>query len=281
MRWVRRIAGVLFLLGAGLLVLHLSGRLVPLRNPDIYTARTGFKDDITLTYEEARAQLARRPGESDEQFAVRATDVVNRGMAHYWKDEGIDKYRLRLPPWENYLFWIAGLIDPKGYGKWEFADSDKALERGVGLCSQQTIILVRALRQNGVPAAIVGLDGHVVAMARVGPGHDILLDPDYGVVVPHSIAEVQGDPEIVRPYYAAKYRPKRVDHLVDVYGPQGNFIDPSGDRKYTSMKRIRETVFYTAAWAFPLALMAPYGIGMTVFTLLGTARRRRERGRRP
>lgn len=281
MRWVKRIAGVLFVLGAGLLILHLSGRQMSLRNPEIYTSRTAFDHDISLTYEEARAQLVRRPGESDEEFAVRATYVVNRGMAHYWKDEGIDKFRLRLPPWENYLFWVASFVNPKRYAKWEFANPDKALERGVGLCSEHAIVLVHALRRNGVPATIVGLDGHVVAMALVRPETFYLLDADYGVVLPHSIMEVQQDPEIVRPYYAAKYPPQVADYLVEVYGPEGNRMDPSGERIYTAGKRRREAVFYTAAWAIPVAFMAPYGIGMAVVTLVGAARRRGKRGQRP
>jgi len=271
-RTVRRITAALAVLGALLLALHVAGRFVPLRNPAVYTEANHFPDDITLTYAEAKAQLVRRPGEARGDFAVRATDVVNRGMAHYWRDDGAVRFHVHVPPWENYFLWALGWIDPAGYGKWEFADDDKALERGVGLCSQQAIILVRALRRAGVPAAIVGLSGHVVATAAVGPGALILLDPDYGVVVPHSLAEVQRDPDLVRPYYAAKYPPRQVDLLVGIYGPEGNFVDPTGADAYTAGRRRKEAWTYTACWVLPLVLMVPYG----AVAAIGAVRRRRK-----
>ena len=62
-------------------------------------------------------------------------------IAHYWRDEGINKYYLRIPFWENYLLYIASYIDPEEYLKYEFYDYRRAIERGVGLCSQQAIIV--------------------------------------------------------------------------------------------------------------------------------------------
>lgn len=269
---VRRITAALAVLGVLLLGLHLAGRLIPLRNPAVYAKLHHFPDDITLTYEEAKAQLVRRPGESAADFAVRATYVVNRGMAHYWEDDGAVRYRLHLPPWENYLFWAYGWIRPKVYAKWEFADPDKALERGVGLCSQQSIVLVRALHRGRVRATIVGLGGHTIVTAVVGPDTRILLDPDYGVVVPQSLREVQRNPDVIRPYYVS-YPPERVDHLVDVYGPKGNFVDQTGGYAYTAGRRWKEKWLYTACWVIPLVLMAPYAMLVAV----GAARRRLKR----
>jgi len=272
---LRRITAALAVVGALLLALHLGGRVVPLRNPAIYSERTPFPHDIQLTYEEARSQLVRRAGETAEAYALRAHDVVTRGMAHYWRDDGVDKYHLRLPPWENYVLWAASFVRPGMYRKWEFADPDRALERGVGLCSQAAIVLVHALRNNGVPAVIVGLDGHVVAMAAVAPGKRILLDADYGVVVPFGLTEVSANPDLVRPYYAAKYPPAKVDQMVGIYGPKGNFLDPSGAANYTAVRHRREVISYTLCWVIPLVLMAPYGL-----VLAGTALRRRLKRRK-
>lgn len=276
MHWLRRITGALFLVGAALLVLHVAGRFVPLRPSAIYAEPTGFDDDITLTYAEARAQLVRRPGENPLDFAERATHVVSHAMAHYWKAEGAARFHLRVPPWENYVMWLAGVLRPRRFGQWEYADPDKALERGVGLCSQQTIVLVRALRRQGVVAVLVSLQGHVVGMAGSGT-RVVLLDPDYDVVVPHGLREVEKDPEIVRPYYAAKYPPEVVDRLVGIYGSGGYQVDATGVANYTQSHRAWEFVFYSAAWAIPLALMAPHGLVIGASAL----RRRLKRDRRP
>lgn len=274
MRRVRTITGVLFLVGAGLLLLHLAGRFVPLRNPAVYAELHHFPNDITLTYAEARARLVRRPEEAPLAYAVRANGVVNRGMAHYWRDEGADRFRLHIPPWENYLLWALGWIDPETYGKWEFADDDKALRRGVGLCSQHTVILAGALARAGVRSVIVKLGGHIVAMTGQPPNHYVLLDPDYGVVVPHGILEVQRNPDLIRPYYAAAgYGVAEVDHLVEMYGSEeDNVLYPNGPRTYAYWRREQEHRLYTACWMIPPVLMAPYGLVLAV----GAVRRRRK-----
>ena len=57
---------------------------------------------------------------------------------HKQQDEGI-------PIYENYLLFIASYRYPDEYLKYEFVDYRKAIERGIGLCSQQAIIVSEIL----------------------------------------------------------------------------------------------------------------------------------------
>ena len=123
-RFLAIVAGIL-------LLINLYGLFRSLRDPDLKKEKTPYRNDLTLTYAEARRAWVRRPGEEEKAYALRANRLVNRAVAHYWKDEGICKYHLRVPLWENYLLWVAALVKPAEYRKYEFRDYRKAIERGV------------------------------------------------------------------------------------------------------------------------------------------------------
>ena len=238
-----------------------------MRNPDIYTEENTLKNrkgDITIKYPDIKKFLVKKPGESNETFAIRINKVVNDGFAHYWKDAGIDKYHERVPIWENYLLFLASFIDPKDYKKYEFSNYKKDLERGVGLCSSHSIVVKGVLKDYGIDAALWDIAGHVVVRANVDDKKNkwIILDPDFGVVVPYDTAAIQANPELVRPAYqnmAALYYPEAIepyttDHVVEIYGREGNHIyDVDNWFEYFS---------YWAIWIIPVLLMLPYFIQM-------------------
>ena len=261
------ISMALFLIGAALMLLNIAGLFLSLRHPGIYSEDgVLFKEDISLSFEQAVKDAARRPGETDDAYARRLTRVVNMGVAHYWSEEGADRYRLRVPARENWLLYLKSFTEPEHYSKYEFVDPERALERGVGHCSQQAMILCRLLLDNGINAKIIVLGGHVVVGARTGPGKWIVADPDYGVVVPRDIMEIMSDPELVRPFYRdveSKYLdPRRkdllsADRIVEIYGPEGNvilddFINFMGPDRYYF-----ELYSYAAIWIIPLLLLLP------------------------
>ena len=145
----------LFILGLFLLAINIIGLFKTMRNPDIYTEENTLKNrisDITIKYPEIKKLLVKKPGESNEAFAVRINKVVNDGFSHYWKEAGIDKYHIRVPLWENYLLFAASYIDPKEYKKYEFSNYKKNLERGVGLCSSHSIVVKGVLKDHGIDA---------------------------------------------------------------------------------------------------------------------------------
>jgi hypothetical protein len=255
----------LFILGILLLGINIIGLFKTMRNPDIYTEENTLKNrinDITIKYPDIKKLLVKKQNESNEAFAIRINKVVNDGFAHYWKDGGIDKYHERVPVWENYLLFLASYIDPKEYQKYEFSNYKKNLERGVGLCSSHSIVVKGVLKDYGINASLWDIAGHVVVRANVDDKNNkwIILDPDFGVVVPYDTAAIQANPELVRPayqnmaalYYPEAKEPYTTDHVVEIYGKEGNHIyDVDNWFEYLS---------YWAIWIIPVLLILPYSI---------------------
>jgi hypothetical protein len=155
----------LFFLGALLLALNITGLFKSLRNDDLYSELTPYKNDISIRYETAKKQFDRQENESDKDYALRMTMLINGTMAHYWKDEGIKKYYLKVPVWENYLLAAKQFIT--GDEKYEFRNYKKAVERGVGVCSQPCIALQNLLIANEIEADLWDIWGHIVVDAKL------------------------------------------------------------------------------------------------------------------
>lgn len=242
--------------GIALLAINVTGLFKSMRNEELYHEQnTGRLNDITITLEDAKRQLKKNPGESDMDFSIRANEIVNKSMMHYWKMEGLKKYNLRVPVWENYVLHIANSFKPDG--RYEFQNYRKNLERGIGLCSTQSIVLKGVLKENGIEAHLWDIAGHVVVRAKVSENHWYILDPDFGLVVPYDTDKIEGDPEIVRSTYAemaSLYKPDyddpyTTDHVVEIYGKDGNHI--------YSDNPLNENISYIAIWLIPLILLLP------------------------
>ena len=184
---IKKISLFFFIVGITLLNLNIFGLLISLRNTDIYTeTEVLFKDDITLSRKEVKNGIIRKANESDKEYVYRINKIINKGTAHYWKNEGIKKYNLRVPIWENYLLHFNYFNK-----KYEYSNYKKAIERGVGLCSQQAIIVTGILNDNGINAQIIGLSGHVVLRTEVENNIWYIVDPDYGIIIPYDIFEIE------------------------------------------------------------------------------------------
>lgn len=257
---------ILFITGIILLLINITGVFRSLRNPELYDEEKTLKNrigDVTIRYPDIKDSLQRKAGENNRDFAVRVNRVVNNGFAHYWKDEGIEKYHLRVPVWENYLLYAASYLNPGKYKRYEFSNYKKNLERGAGLCSSHSIVVKGVLKEHGIPAELWDIAGHVVVRAQVEDTAACILDPDFGIVVPADTAEIQANPEVVRPYYAnlaSLYYPEAkepytTDHVVEIYGPEGNHI--------YDVTNWFESFSYVAIWVIPVLLMLPFGIQKT------------------
>ena len=253
----------IFFLGLFLLGINILGLFKTMRNLEIYTEENTLKNrigDITIKYPDIKPLLVKKPGESYEEFAIRINKIVNDGFSHYWKEAGITKYNERVPAWENYLLFLASYIDPKDYRLYEFSNYKKNLERGVGLCSTHSIVVKGVLNDYGIDASLWDIAGHVVVRANVADKKWIILDPDFGVVVPYDTAAIQANPELVRPayqnmsalYYPEAKDPYTTDHVVEIYGREGNHV-------YT-VDNWFEHFSYWAIWILPVLLMLPYSI---------------------
>jgi len=270
-----------FCIGLLLLVLNLAGLFIPLRNPALYKEPRRYQG-TTLTEEQVQEAGARR-NEPIESYVVRLNNAVRQGTVHYWDDDGINKYRLRVPPWENYLLFIAGYLKPNEYRKYEYCNYAKAISRGVGFCSQRAIIVSEILKENGVDSRIIGLEDHVVAMAQVDQGNDVwwVVDPDFGVVIDHDIDAINKTPEIIKSSYAAAgYDEETIGNLLRTYG--ASYHTYRGVKEYRTWKVYYfERLSYLLTWIIPILLIYPYmsrrskGFGSQ---LLSRPRRRQPNG---
>jgi hypothetical protein len=265
------VALALFFAGMSLLTLNLYGLAVSLRPAELHGL---LKSDVTLSYDEALRAKDRRAGEPAEAYVSRLTMLVNRSMAHIWDDAVTDRYHLRVPARENFVLYLRSFVTPSIYEKYEFTDYKKALERGVGLCSQQAMVLADILNENGVRADIVALEGHVVVRAEAERGRWVTADPDYGIVMPHDLGALDHDAALVRRHYRnvdALYvvdDPARVygipfpsftDYLADIYGKEGNRVLPGGSEGYVPEQVRRfERFAYQLKWGIPILLGTPY-----------------------
>ncbi|NOY37286.1 MAG: hypothetical protein GXO83_06890 [Chlorobi bacterium] len=249
---------LLFFIGVLLLAINAVGLFKSLRNPDLASEKTPYKNDLTISYAEAKKNWDRKPDESEKDYALRTTMLVNHAMAHYWKDEGIRKYNIRVPIWENYILYFASMVKPEKYRKYEFRDFKKAIERGVGICSQPSIALKGLLNANGIKADLWDIAGHVVVCTTFDDGTGWILDPDYGKYVPHNIKAIEANPELVRESYkdqnniyashVTKHR--GTDDIVNIYEKEGNHI--------YYMNSSFENFSYISIWIIPFLFMLPY-----------------------
>lgn len=252
------------LLGLLLTGINVAGLFISMRNPEIYRERgVRDKDDITLTEEELLRVGERRPEESTEGYIIRLNEAVNKGIAHYWEDAGIEKYNLRVPVYENYLLFLASYIRPRDYRKYEFYNQRKNIERGVGICSLHGLVMAGMLKDHGIDSRIVLLNQHVLAMAQVDQAHDRwwVVDPDLGVVVKHDMNEIEAQPELIRPFYLEKgYDPQYVDFLVQIFGKDGNAIFRDAYDYLPWKLGYVEYFSYFLIWIIPVTLMSPFAL---------------------
>jgi hypothetical protein len=241
---------MLFGVGAALFTLNLSGLLYPVRSPKAPPRAA----------ETALERIVEHGPRNAKDFAEATTPAVARAVGRYWLDEDIDGAELRISPRENYLLFLAGFVDPTRFRKYEFTDYRRAVRRGIGLCSQRAIVAAGILLEGGIPASIVGLQGHVVVQAQVDQTHDEwwVIDADRGVVVPMSLPEIEKNPEAIVPYYrAAGYPDEDNAALVKIYGPEGNVVlPPDGARSYAPRNYFIEKMTYVLIWLIPAMMMA-------------------------
>jgi hypothetical protein len=246
----------LFALGIFLLALDIFGLFKSMRNEALYSEVTPYRNDITVRLEDAKKQFDRKENETDKDYALRECMLFNHAMAHYWKDEDIRKYHMRVPLWENYLLTIKEWIT--GNKKYVFRNYKKAVERGVGICSQPCTALQDLLQEKGIKADLWDIAGHVVVGVKFNDGSEYTLDPDYGHCIPYGMTAIENNPELARPTYANQdevYEPGLKDHkhtndILEEYGKEGNHI-------YTMAKGF-ENFSYVAIWIIPFLLVLPW-----------------------
>ena len=195
-----------------------------------------------------RAAAAAAPGRLDPELAVRrleeldpggpdapaaAMRVVHAAMLHHWPDEGRRDAETECRLVDDPIVWCRlRVLDAFGADAAELARRERgdwraALRLGVGLCSQQSVVLAEALRERGIDAGATGLGGHVVVVVRSGGGERV-LDPDFGVELPMALAVAERSPESVRDaYLGAGVDGATARRIAEIYGAAGNGVYPA------------------------------------------------------
>ena len=250
------LSGVMISFGVGVLLLSINvfGLFLTMRNPEIYTeSKLVFTNDILLTEEEFYKEFEKISDLSVKEYVYEANRIVNQGIAHYWTDDAIKKYNLRVPVWENYIMFFRSFYD-SSFLKYEFCSSKKAIERGVGMCSQQALILTDILNKRGIKTNLVGLYGHVVVTSLVDDKKDEwwVLDPDYGVVLKKDLLSLESDPVLLESVY-------KNAGVVGIYTTdKDNSIVEGGVSAYLGEGYCRnERYDYILIWVIPIVLVFP------------------------
>ena len=244
---------VLCFLGVMLLLINIYGEFNTLRPHEIHES---ISDPSKFT--EKELYYAINNTEGTRRTVVRQlNEIVNKGISHYWDTTDEIKLNLNVPVWENYILYALSFTGDTRFVNYEFANYKKAIERGLGLCSQQSIILSELLLRRNIPAKIIGLDGHVIVSAEVDENMWWILDPNKGVVIPHSINEVEKNPEIIKVYYKnAGY--ENLQTMISHYGVEGNVhANEYGVIGFTKRKYVIEYVFYIFKWLLPILFVLP------------------------
>ncbi len=239
-----------------LLCMNIFGLFIPWENSGIYS--TSFRlppGGSSYTYKEAVEKLDSLEG-TVKDIAGEANRVIYGRIVHYWDDQGIDDYHLRFPVYKNFILHLLSYYSPAVYKKYEFCDYHLALRRGVGLCSQQAIALVGYLESRGIKAKVVTLNGHVVAKVLVEePDVWWIYDPDFGVVLPRRLADLEHSRDYISDkYVAAGISSPEAEGLAEIYTKTPNHVWEEGVRGYGDcpyMKYIMRKTAEVLVWVIP------------------------------
>lgn len=253
------IKNALFLLGIGLMALNLIGLVTPPRSSELINeTATYFVNDLTLSEQEFYQRLEALDPSHRADYLTQLSRLVSESVMHYWQDEHRAEYRILLPWSENFILRALAYINPKYFAMYEFQDHRKAIARGVGLCSQHSIITAGFLAEQGIPTKLIELHGHVILTAEVDEGQWWLLDPDYGLVLPFSLQEAEENPaEVAQFYHRAGFSDYDVDKVEEFFRTDNNIIFDGGAESYQTWLFVIEKISYVAKWAIPVGLLLP------------------------
>jgi len=248
-----------FVVGIILTCINLVGVFIPLRDPEISTKEFqpyGVTKNVQYNQDEVFKAIDQRPNEENAAYTYRLVDLVFDNTLHFFDPTNPGKYHQRVPIYENFILFTRS-FSPSVTDHYEFCDPYRALERGVGLCSQFSKIIYAILKQNGIPARIQVLTGHVVTEGLIDKGSDQwwILDADLGVVIEHDLETLENNPEIVADIYRENgYSQELSTKIAEIYGPDGNYIQTNTDYCRSETQR------YIYKWWWPVGMMIPFGL---------------------
>lgn len=252
---------LLGLAGAGLLVVNVYGYGRTLYHPQdhVYASRV-WDNELTFTQTLAVIDAIDRHAGSETERATKLLDAVHRRMVEY------DGAALRVSLADNWLIWGLAFLSPS-FAQYEFIDPRRALRRGLGLCGQQALALVGLLDQLGFTAGRLRLRGHMTAWVHADD-KEIILDPDFGAMLPFDIEHAEANlDEVRRLYYQTSaqrfsdpgVKARSLDTILATYAADNKRSGPGLAASAGGGALVIEHALYALKWMIPLLLLAAGG----------------------
>lgn len=255
-------------LGCGLLALNAYGMSRSVRSPLTTAEPFDFAHSQINEADETWRRLGALDPANRAEFAMEASRIIGEAMKHEpfsgtaAPSESFTDSHLVVPVWENYLLYAFSFLHPSTYRAYEFVDYRRAIERGIGQCGQQALAVVGFLETHGFNTGFADLSRHVVATAEVEPGTWYVLDPDFGLSIPHSVEDLAADQSLVESYYSTFNNPGsdlfRYPWLV--YSEYPPVLTYGGVRIRRPMGSLIEPAAYLAKWFLPILLILVGGM---------------------
>jgi hypothetical protein len=254
---IRVVSAILIIVGLVLSGINVYGLTQNIRPDNMDHQDYRFKDDLKLSYEEALRALKKSPEETEQEFNQRITTVIADSLAHiHWNEEEDNTiYNQLVPIWENYFLYFAGqLTSIPEFKKYHFADYNRSLKRGIGICGDASMIMSQILNQEGTVNQIVSFPGHVVVAAQNGSGKENTYDADFGVLVPYTIEEIQQSPSLIDDFYKQKgFSDREIGTLRRAYAQDYQRWD--GVEHFITKKYYFERISYWLKWPLPIFMI--------------------------
>ena len=250
------VAYVSVIIGVVLLGINGYGLTVSVAPTGFTEENLRFNNDQTLNYEAALASVNWLDSDDVTSYAGRINDAIAQRLAHvHWKKYPPGKFNQRIPLSENFiLFAMAFVTDIPEYERYHFANPYRSLERGIGICGDASMIMSQLLDHKEIDNKIITFPGHVVVSVNKSPGQTWLYDPDFNVILPYSVEQINAKPSLIEPFYYEKgYSEKEVTNLVNKYGLDFKVWD--GVSHFITNKYYFEKVSYWLKWVLPLTLL--------------------------
>jgi hypothetical protein len=266
-RYKKLIVFGLSIIGVVLTAINVYGEFQQIRPAHFKTEHLRFGEgDSIYSYDEVMEKINQQPVELRDEYAENITSLISKGLAHIrWTKYAPGKYNQLVPIWENYFLFFMGVFTQiPEYKRYHFADYERSLERGIGICGDASMIMSQILNKAEIPNQIVSFPGHVAVEAMIN-GSLTSYDPDFGVVIPHSIAEINERSDIIFPYYKEEgYTDKEINTLQRSYSNEFMRWDDTED--FITKKYHFENISYLLKWPFPIFLvLLPFLLGYKIF----------------
>ena len=103
------------------------------------------------------------------------------------------------------------------------------------------------LDKQGIKNQIISFPGHVIVAVQYANGSEIMYDPDFGVTIPYTVAQVHQSPALIKSYYLQQdYSKSDADILSEIYA--GDFERWNGVSHFITKKYYFEIIAYYLKW---------------------------------